>query len=175
MKMYLLFALLIGSVISTACAANLTSGEQAEMVAAHNEWRREVNVSPLIWSAPLADTAQAYADKLKAARGCNPVHGGAKRLGENLYWASALKYSGGTTKAQTITPTQVANAWGSEKANYNYSTNTCARGKACGHYTQMVWESTDKVGCGKAVCRDDSQVWVCNYKPSGNIVGRKPY
>lgn len=176
MRLHLLVTLLIGNVISTACtAANLTAAEQAEMVAAHNKWHAKVNVPPSTWSATLADTAQGYAGKLKATQGCNPVHSGAKGLGENLYWASALRYSNGMTKVQTVAPTQVADAWGSEKSNYNHGTNTCATRKICGHYTQMVWKSTRKIGCGNAVCGDDSQVWVCNYKPSGNIIGRKPY
>jgi pathogenesis-related protein 1 len=175
MKLHLLFTLPIGSIMSTAYSTDLTAAKQTEMVGAHNRWRAEVKVPPLTWSATLADTAQAYADRLKATRGCHPVHNGAEGLGENLYWASALRYFDGTTKVQTVTPTQVADAWGSEKAYYNDKTNTCASGKACGHYTQMVWESTKKVGCGKTVCSDESQVWVCNYKPAGNIVGRKPY
>ena len=46
----------------------------------------------------------------------------------------------------------------------------------CGHYTQMVWQTSTKVGCAMAVCEDSQeQVWVCQYQPAGNWVGKKPY
>ncbi len=44
----------------------------------------------------------------------------------------------------------------------------------CGHYTQVVWHSTETVGCGKASCGSE-EVWLCNYNPSGNWFGQKPY
>ena len=48
----------------------------------------------------------------------------------------------------------------------------------CGHYTQVVWESTSAVGCGYGTCQDDSfniEVIVCNYDPPGNYIGQAPY
>ena len=149
--------------------------QQTEMITAHNKYRSEVGTPPLTWSAKLASTAQIYADTLKAAKGCKPIHSRSTELGENLYWASAISYSNGTSKPQVITPTQVTDSWGSEKADYNYGTNTCTNGKICGHYTQIIWKTTAQVGCGKAVCSDNSQVWVCNYSPAGNFIGETPY
>jgi pathogenesis-related protein 1 len=66
-------------------------------------------------------------------------------------------------------------AWGSEKKDYNRASNTCARGKMCGHYTQVVWRTTTDIGCARAVCSDQSQVWVCNYAPPGNWRGQRPF
>jgi len=31
------------------------------------------------------------------------------------------------------------------------------------------------VGCAAYQCSDKSQVWICQYHPAGNIVGRKPF
>ncbi len=152
----------------------LDSTQQAEMVAAHNKFRKEVGVPDLKWSTSLGEIAQAYADKQKTNK-CKMKHSGAKGLGENIYWASAISYSNGTSKPQNITSTKVTDAWGSEKANYTYSSNSCASGKVCGHYTQVVWKDSTEVGCGKAVCADNSQFWVCNYTPPGNYNGQKPY
>lgn len=153
------------------------------MVAAHNRWRQTVGTPAVKWSARLATTAQAYANKLKATQGCKQVHSDAAGLGENLFWASAaIKTSTSSTgsktitnKAQAITPTQATDAWGSEVRNYSSTTNLCATGRVCGHYTQVVWRATTDIGCGQAVCPDNSQIWVCNYTPQGNYVGQRPY
>lgn len=158
--------------------ASATNADIAvETVAAHNAWRTLVGVPNIAWSNTLAATAQAYADHLKATNNCAMVHSGAAGLGENLYWASGLMYGNGTTAPNPKTPTQVVDAWASEKANYTYASNSCAAGKVCGHYTQLVWANTTQVGCGHASCSatDNSSVWVCNYAPPGNYVGQKPY
>ena len=175
MKSRILLGLALSSLVTSAFAATtLTAAEQTELVTAHNKWRTEVKTPAIKWSNTLGDTAQAYADKLKT-QGCKPVHSGAAGLGENLFWGSALMYSNGTSKPQAVTPTQATDAWGNEKNDYTYATNTCAAGKVCGHYTQVVWKATTEVGCGKAVCGDNTQIWVCNYTPAGNFVGQKPY
>jgi pathogenesis-related protein 1 len=123
----------------------------------------------------LADTAQRYADELKTSQACKLIHSDITGLGENLFWGSPVDYSDGTSKVQVVTPTQVIGSWSREKVDYNFAANTCASGKVCGHYTQMVWKSTTEIGCGKAVCPDHSQIWVCHYKPAGNIIGQRPY
>jgi pathogenesis-related protein 1 len=175
-KQLFLVVAIMGSLTATAYAAtDLTATEQTEAVTAHNNWRTKVATPAIKWSSTLADTAQAWANSLKTTQGCKPVHSGATGLGENLFWASALKYSDGTSKVQVITPTQATDAWGNESKDYTYATNTCATGKVCGHYTQVVWKATTEVGCGKAVCADNTQIWVCNYTPAGNVVGQKPY
>lgn len=65
-------------------------------------------------------------------------------------------------------------SWGSEKADYDYDTNTCKIDKVCGHYTQVIWEKTTEVACGKTACGNE-HVWVCNYNPPGNYAVQKPY
>jgi pathogenesis-related protein 1 len=66
-------------------------------------------------------------------------------------------------------------AWASEAAYYSYDTNTCTG--VCGHYTQIVWRSTARVGCAKQDCPSLAfrSTIVCNYAPGGNYVGQKPY
>ncbi len=164
------------SLLNTAVAETLlTPTEQTEMVAAHNTWRSRVAVPDLQWSSSLADTAQVWANSLKENQGCQMVHSNTEQVGENLYWASPLTYSDGKVELQAISPTEVSNSWGSEKKNYRYKSNSCKAGQVCGHYTQMVWKTTTEMGCGKALCADKSQVWVCHYAPAGNYIGEKPY
>ncbi len=77
----------------------------------------------------------------------------------------------------------VVQAWASEAADYDYASNTCAPGKACGHYTQIVWRDSTLLGCAYARCTTNSpfdgvpawDFWVCDYSPPGNWVGQRPY
>jgi len=156
-------------------AATLTDHEKSDIVTAHNRWRSQLKIPPLKWSTSIANISQNYANQLKTSQDCNLSHSQANGLGENLFWASPLSYSDGKSEVQALTPKQVIDEWGNEKADYHYATNSCGWGKVCGHYTQIVWKDTTEVGCAKAVCADKSQVWVCNYKPAGNFIGVKPY
>ena len=170
----LLTAIVVTALLSSMVYA-IDAKQKNEMVDVHNAYRFEVGVSDITWSAKLAAIAQKYANVLKNKLKCKMKHSGAEGMGENLYWASPLIHSKKGSSVQQITSKQVADAWGSEKTDYSYASNTCAKGKVCGHYTQMVWNSTTEVGCASAVCNDKSQVWVCNYHPAGNYIGQKPY
>jgi pathogenesis-related protein 1 len=147
-------------------------------ITAHNKWRAEVGVTEkLSYSPALAVSAQAWADNLKQTNHCQMRHSKPDgKYGENLFWGSAMNWSDGRKELQIVSPQQVVDGWGSEKQDYDYSTNLCTPGKMCGHYTQMIWRTTAAVGCAMAVCEDaKTQVWVCQYQPAGNIVGSKPY
>lgn len=138
------------------------------ITAQHNMARAAVNPVPatplpaMTWSATVAATAQAWAN------GCNFMHNPAGTYGENIYAST-----GGST------PAAVVGNWVAEKSNYNYGANTCSG--VCGHYTQVVWRASVRLGCGVRSCTTGSpfgsgnwQFWVCNYDPPGNSGGR-PY
>jgi pathogenesis-related protein 1 len=133
---------------------------EGDMLAAHNAVRSRVGVAPLRWSVRLAARAQEWADNLLAHR--RFAHRPNSPYGENLFEMMGAAASSA----------QVVNAWAEESRNYDYSSNRC-RGM-CGHYTQIVWSETREVGC--AVARSvGREVWVCNYDPAGNVVGKRPY
>jgi len=160
-----------------ASYANALEIDRDAIVATHNRWRAQVGVGELSYSPELEVSAQAWADHLKQTNHCQMRHSVPEgRYGENLYWASALTWSDGRRELQKVSSAKPVDSWGSEISDYNYAKNSCKPGKMCGHYTQMVWRTSTKVGCAMAVCEDtQEQVWVCQYQPAGNWVGKKPY
>jgi pathogenesis-related protein 1 len=174
MKCIKIIFLLVTLYASSAYAVTVN---RQEVVAAHNKWRAEVGVGKLSYSPDLARSAQKWADNLKKSNQCHMRHSKPEgKYGENIYWASAIVWSSGRRELQKIPSSKPVDSWGSERQDYDYATNSCKPGKMCGHYTQMVWKSTTKVGCAIAVCEDtQDQVWVCQYQPAGNWVGSKPY
>lgn len=169
--------LLIMCCMLPALAAHAYDFDSKEMLAAHNHWRKTVGAPQLKYSTELAASAQVWANHLKDSNHCQLQHSKPDgRYGENLFWASAMEWSDGRRELQKVSPKTVVDDWGNERKDYNYASNSCAPGKMCGHYTQLVWTSTTTVGCAVAVCKDSvEQVWVCQYQPPGNEVGKKPY
>jgi pathogenesis-related protein 1 len=131
-----------------------------DLLAAHNVVRARVGVAPLAWSDRLAGRAQDWAGALLTRK--QFAHRPNSTYGENLFEITGA----------SATSAQVVNAWAAESRGYDYNSNRC-RG-VCGHYTQIVWGDTKEVGC--AVARGGGrEVWVCNYDPPGNRVGKRPY
>ncbi|CAI5466287.1 unnamed protein product [Closterium sp. Yama58-4] len=143
--------------------------DKAAIVEEHNKARRAVGVADLSWDDKVAAAAKQWADEL-ASKGCKMKHGGAKGLGQNLYWMRPAKLNSDEDRA-------AVRSWVAEKADWRYSAvpKGCAGGKMCGHYTQVVWRGTKSVGCAAAKCADGGGMWVCDYSPQGNMVGKTPY
>ncbi len=156
-------------------ASDLSSLEHKQFLEAHNRFRSEVHVGALTWSDELSLAAQQWVIKLRNENQCKLKHSHIQGIGENLFWASPVFVSDGSTYPQKIIPNQVVSAWGGEKQYYHYESNKCDGKKACGHYTQVVWKDSQKVGCAMVLCPDNSQIWSCNYSPPGNYIGQKPY
>jgi pathogenesis-related protein 1 len=131
-----------------------------EMVDAHNGVRARFREDGLEWSDKLAERAQDWANTLLARKQFS--HRPNSPYGENLFEITGAPG----------TATQVVKAWAAEDRDYDYNSNTCR--DVCGHYTQIIWRNTRKVGC--AVARGGGrEVWVCNYDPPGNFIGQRPY
>ncbi|MCH9740288.1 MAG: DUF5011 domain-containing protein, partial [Epsilonproteobacteria bacterium] len=168
-----------------------------QIVQRHNVYRNlDFDDSNLTWDAELAIHAQAWADYLAAnyteenrTSGVSPhasqFNSGSHGLsyigeGENIAW--------GNPNMPYITPAPVdlmvansgdggaVDAWANEKANYDYATNSSTGGEI-GHYTQVVWQKTTKVGCGKATSTTNNggEHVVCRYAVAGNLNNDKPY
>ena len=159
----------------------LTNDETSALLQAHNDWRAKYGVKPMEWCETLTEAAQNWAQEL-AKRGFKLEHSPAppRTAGENVAYGGSTDLN---SRDGDLTAAAVVDLWGKEVNDYNYKTNTCAAGKVCGHYTQVVWAKTKRVGGGmvKGVVEDAAgnesiqEVWVCQYDPPGNYVGEKPY
>ncbi|MBZ5708572.1 CAP domain-containing protein [Nannocystis pusilla] len=146
--------------------ADSEPGRLAGITGAHNSVRAALGIPGLTWSPAVAQFAQAWADELEA-QGCVMKHRpddgpDAQQYGENIF-----KSWGYPPRAEDVVA-----KWVAEEADYDDETNTCSG--VCGHYTQVVWRDSRRLGCGMAVC-GDQEVWICNYDPPGNITGEWPY
>ncbi|KAJ6716441.1 CYSTEINE-RICH SECRETORY PROTEIN-RELATED [Salix koriyanagi] len=128
---------------------------------AHNTARAAVGVGPLTWDTTVQAYAQNYANQ--RAGDCNLVHSGGP-YGENLAW-----------RFPDLSGTDAVKMWVDEKAYYDYDSNSCAADQQCGHYTQVVWADSARLGCAKVKCSTGGTFIGCNYDPPGNVVGQKPY
>ncbi|KAF6113299.1 cysteine rich secretory protein 2 [Phyllostomus discolor] len=80
-------------------------------------------------------------------------------------------------------PTAWSNAiqnWYDESQNFVYGVGPKSSSAVVGHYTQVVWYSSYRVGCGVAFCPNQDSLkyyYVCQYCPAGNNVSKKntPY
>jgi hypothetical protein len=43
-----------------------------------------------------------------------------------------------------------------------------------GHYTQLMWRDTGRVGCAKSD-NGENEVLVCRYAAAGNVIGERPF
>lgn len=153
----------------------LSASQRQGMLQAHNRWRAQVGVPPLVWSDALAQSSARWAAQLDQGGQCGMEHSDTPDLGENLYWASPVRWSNGLRTLQELAPAFVVDVWGRESADFQVDANSCRPGKTCGHYTQIVWRATREVGCAMRVCGAKDQVWVCQYLPAGNYIGQRPY
>lgn len=157
------------------------------MTAAHNAARAALGAEPalpdLTWSSELAAVAQDWADTLTSSDCGSIAHRMPNMYGENI----AMR--GSSRLVQPFSPEDAVAGWDAEVACWEYGTISrteqcdmqCAQdlnSNGCGHYTQLIWRNTQRVGCGYSTCADQRftyEVWVCNYDPPGNFIGQTPY
>jgi uncharacterized protein YkwD len=125
--------------------------------------RADHGVAPLQWDNDLAALAQTWADNCQWAHNDSRSDTFPGYIGENIAGGGLL------LNGQTVT-----DLWAAEEANYDYDNNSCSA--VCGHYTQVVWAESLRMGCGYADCSGTAagHFIVCNYSPGGNSGGR-PY
>ncbi len=156
-------------------------GEPAELMGItlfHNQVRAMVQTATplpaLQWDPSLAATAASWVAMCQNTDSIPQImdHSSVefRSAGQPYYVGENIFASGGAATAQ-----QAVEVWASEGSGYDYASNTCS-GPTCGHYTQIVWRATIKLGCAKGNCPNIQfpNTILCNYGPGGNS-GGKPY
>ncbi|KAL5787952.1 hypothetical protein ACOSP7_004901 [Xanthoceras sorbifolium] len=128
---------------------------------AHNAARSQVGVGPVTWDDQVAAYAQNYTNQ--RISDCSLVHSDGS-YGENIAMSSG-----------DLSGTDAVQMWVNEMINYDYNSNSCAPDEVCGHYTQVVWRNSVRIGCAKVRCNTGGTFIGCNYDPPGNFIGELPY
>ncbi|CAF3603476.1 unnamed protein product [Rotaria socialis] len=127
---------------------------QKQALDAHNVYRARHCAQPLVLDDALSRSAQNYAQKLASTNSFQ--HSGTQGVGENLYMSS------GATAVKL---------WYDEIKQYNF--NSGGFSSATGHFTQVVWKGSRKLGMGVAYSNGGRSAYVvAQYTPPGNYMGR---
>jgi uncharacterized protein YkwD len=126
-----------------------------EVLAAHNNYRSLHHAPALVWDDELANYADKYARQCEFKHSSSPY-------GENL-----------ATGYPSISA--AVKIWYDESARYSYAHPGYST--ATGHYSQVVWKNTKKLGCGYVSCNGKNgtpgKFLVCEYSPRGNVLSNK--
>ncbi|KAM6164384.1 peptidase inhibitor R3HDML [Rhynchocyon petersi] len=137
------------------------------------------NMEYMVWDEQLARSAEAWASQCIWAHGPSQLM---RYIGQNL-----SVYSGRYNSVVDL-----VKPWSEEKQHYVFpAPSECdphcpfhCSGPVCTHYTQMVWATSNRVGCAIHTCSTISvwgSIWhramylVCNYAFKGNWIGEAPY
>jgi uncharacterized protein YkwD len=161
MKVKLKLAVLTSALL--LCSGATASGEYASfktrILEAHNSARGAFGSPDLVWDEALQTNAQAWADHL--AQTGSFAHARQSEDGENLWMGSASAYQ----------LEEMVGAWIAEKQYFKHgifpNVSTTQKWSDVGHYTQIVWKTTTKVGCALAT-GGGNDILVCRYGPPGN-------
>jgi len=173
----------------------MTEAGKVAILEKHNELRRRVakgeesgqpaaaDMRELVWDDELEAIAQRWADQCTFEHDSVRTMLDGTRVGQNLYqsFSSAETNQDGLDAAIDAT---VQN-WYDEVGDFdsgNIDPFVSASGPATGHYTQVVWAETDKLGCANVYFNEASQpsfpytnLVVCNYAVAGNLISGSMY
>ena len=82
-----------------------------------------------MWDKDLAMLAQNYAE------GCIFAHSSSAERKTKTFSVVGENLAASTSKSKDYV--NLVQSWYNEVADYNYNDNSCAPGRACGHYTQV--------------------------------------
>jgi len=163
-------------VVEGSTASKFTAEEKTAVVNRHNDFRSKRNetyqpcaasdMEAMVWDDALAEEAQAWAD------GCIGDHaeGAGSQFGENLYMSMPKTDYDAKELASGV------DDWYSEMKDSVWGIDdrkgTSKPGATCGHYWQVIWARSNKVGCGVASCKSSLMISGADQGPGLLLVCR---
>lgn len=141
-------------------AQSLDKSEQESYLNEHNFYRKIIGVKDLTWSNMLTSEAQHLAN-LRAAK---PYSADITTdYGINIY------------KSVSRPTAEIAvSSWAKSQKYYHGEEMNNNNIQIIGHYTQIIWNSTTKLGCALSQTQGKTYILICLYSPIGNKIGEKP-
>lgn len=134
----------------------------AAVLEEHNRLRAKHSAAPLTLDPAISQYAQEWANNI-ASRNVMQ-HRSNNRYGENIYACF------GKTN---LTGQEVVHSWYNEIKDYRFGESNPSNFGKVGHFTQVVWKNSKRLGVGMA--KNGNNVYVvCNYDPPGNFGGQYP-
>jgi len=176
----------------------MSQASKEAVLAKHNELRRKVakgeeagqpgssNMRELVWDEELEAIAQRWADQCTFEHDKDPEEPSKNvralldgtPAGQNL--AQAWNFAQWNEDQLTEQNVKQVQTWYNEVFVFNSASIDTFSSSPAGHYTQIVWAETDRLGCGTVYYKDDSNgrltnLLVCNYAVAGNMWGASIY
>jgi hypothetical protein len=134
------------------------------ILAIHNRERTRIGASPLSWDPALAAAAAGYGPALsRLGKLAHSDYSTRRGQGENLFMGTRGAYS----------LEEMIGGWADERSLFRPGifpkVSRSGHGGDVGHYTQMIWRTTTRIGCA---LHSDAK-WdfmICRYSPPGNIL-----
>ena len=137
--------------IPAARLGSCAAGAQAALNT-HNAARARYGAPPLLWSPTLAAYAQTVSDTCVFRHSNGPY-------GENL-----------AIGRPALSCAAAVGLWVAEESSWSPGGDFSV---ATGHFTQVVWKGTERVGCAVARCGGEIGDFItCSYHKAGNVLGR---
>jgi len=145
-------------------------GVKDSIVAEANRLRKlagATNMAKLTWDDELSQKAVAWSSQ------CRFAH-----PDQSSTFLTTAKFSLGQNIAMGTGPMtweQTFKMWNDEIKDFQYG-QAPKNNAVVGHYTQLVWADTNKIGCGYTLCAAGKMTaqaagfFVCNFGPAGNVV-----
>ncbi|XP_040583926.1 uncharacterized protein [Lepeophtheirus salmonis] len=194
---------LLWNKISSSCGnvtyrGILDQEEKNIIVQIHNELRAKIanglesrgspgpqpsaaNMIELAWDGELALEAQTWADQCITDHDCPSCRKLSRfSVGQNLYSFGHIPgiFEGSWKRA--------ISGWYDEVVDFknnHVDPFKIRKGVLVGHFTQVAWATTSKIGCGRLTYFSEEsktlgygqQLYICNYGRAGNYIGSKLY
>ena len=117
----------------------------------------------MTWDATMAAAAGTFASA------CNFAHDSNRgsNIGENIFASSRFTVT-------SLALSEAVNSWYNEVSAYSFASPGFS--SSTGHFTQVVWKGSVKLGCGYATCGASFAIAngvfvVCRYSAAGNMQG----